>query len=299
MYSFSVVIDYAKNPEASTGQFECVYRQPTTPLEITKAGAEALHVHGTAIPLHLQSNEKLLDKASVLLSTKETCVTIFSKLYLEYRSLNIIRESDNNVPFILNQNNKRDDFKSHTKMKTRTDPSKYKNYFALKIYNEPCARKELIAMPEYITYIPTALVKQDSDDGLDLNSENDKKIHVYMTHIEPNAMSDLYNNDNFDLNSKEEACDYVKPEKLIAIAKLHDGDHLHLNPNKEMCFSMTHLVPNITIGPYNIQAFNPEKDSFSSVCVHTELNVIAEPDKFSLDPDKDMCSHEHGPNAVK
>lgn len=49
MFLFSVVIDYACNPRASTGKFECLYRTPTlTPI---RYGINDLEVIGVALPL--------------------------------------------------------------------------------------------------------------------------------------------------------------------------------------------------------------------------------------------------------
>lgn len=49
MSFFSVVIDYAYNPRASTGKFECLYRTPTlTPI---RYGVNDLEVIGVALPL--------------------------------------------------------------------------------------------------------------------------------------------------------------------------------------------------------------------------------------------------------
>lgn len=49
MFLFSVVVDYAYNPRASTGKFECLYRTPTlTPI---RYGTNDLEVLGVALPL--------------------------------------------------------------------------------------------------------------------------------------------------------------------------------------------------------------------------------------------------------
>lgn len=53
MFFVSVIIDRVESPEASNGQFECVYRQPMTPPQQTcKYSAHALEIKGVKIQSH-------------------------------------------------------------------------------------------------------------------------------------------------------------------------------------------------------------------------------------------------------
>lgn len=49
MFLFAVVIDYAYNPQASTGKFECLYRTPT--ISPTRYNVNELEVKGFRLPL--------------------------------------------------------------------------------------------------------------------------------------------------------------------------------------------------------------------------------------------------------
>lgn len=154
---------------------------------------------------------------------------------------------------------------------------------------------------------PIAIVKQDNDDGFYLNQGKDRngqeKLGAYTTHIEPNVKSDLYNN-GFDLNSQNEACNYVIYKEPISISKLNDGDHLHLNPEVEIRSYRTHLESNIRTATDNNNCLDCslEKDTRAYV-TDTKLNATAEPDNsnnFNLNLDKNTYIHKkQEPDAVK
>lgn len=57
MVNFSVVIDHALRPKAKTGKFECVYRQPTTPVNHGD-----LILEGHKLPLDYFYSEKTQSK---------------------------------------------------------------------------------------------------------------------------------------------------------------------------------------------------------------------------------------------
>lgn len=154
---------------------------------------------------------------------------------------------------------------------------------------------------------PIAIVKQDNNDGFYLNQDKDRngqeKLGAYTTHIEPNVISDLYNN-VFDLNSQKEACNYVTYKEPIAISKLNDGDHLHLNPEVEIRSYRTHLESNITTATDNNNCLDCSLGKGTRAYVtDTKLNATAEPDNsnhFNLNPDNNTYIHmKQDPNAVK
>lgn len=292
MYTFSVVIDHARNPKASTGLFECVYRQIITSNKIRGNKAKTLVVNGTAIPLQLQFHGKLLDKAPEVLASRGSNLNIFSELDSEYISLNVIKQSVNNVPSNLNQENNRDAFKTYTETKARAQQDNNSSFnFMIK---EPCG-----------DFARTALnVIAESDKGKagttlgwqHLNLNTDMEIGSYAT----NVKTELY--DYMDLNSKRELCTYYMTcPKSNQIAKLHNTDLLKFGKDKE---------PNITTELDNHKHLDltlaDSKKSDASKKTQTDINARSYPNDMDRIDNylirnliKDTCTYTRHPENAK
>lgn len=295
----SVVIDHAKNPKASTGKFECVYQQTTTPLPMTENRWNTLQINGTALQLHLQLDENVMNKAAIVHTSSGPYLNIFTKLRSKYYSLNVIKKSDTNVPMNLDQDMKRDVFKSDTDINAKAEP--------------------------------------DSNNYLDLNM--DKATCAYTTRMELNALAKLDNVNNLEWNRDKDndysairnsVMTQTEPNAVIR----RDSDHMNLSPCKDIDYYVTHLGTNIRTKPDDHMDLNPKReiyqksDAYNKTQTHTKVspepnkdgNLVSNPNTYAytirtesnanpegdndnhleLNPDKKTCAYRTHiePNAM-
>lgn len=318
LFSFPVVIDHANNSKASTGEFECVYRQPTTPLKINKIRAQTLQINGTAIPIHLQSDEKLLDKNPLVDSSSAKNLNIFNELDSKYYKLNVIKETDKTISLNVHQDNKRDAFKSFTETNTKTERD-YNKYLDLKIDQESCA---------YITRTKLkALTEANNGNKLDLSQE--KVMSAYIIDTEPNVTPEPYNGRNLDGYKKKEKSTYCNKIKLNSLTEQEetfwtwvkeyiDKGNAIDSAIRDPCVTQTepkavtkqdskHLyLPDLDLYPCQDSNPNDNMDlnkhkEMSAYMIHGEPNTIAELDNdkhFNLMPEDDKKSETYNKTQI-
>lgn len=297
LFTFSVVIDHAKNPSASTGNFECVYRQPTTPLQITKYTAQTLQIYGTALQLDKRLFVK--DKVTAVHMTNEPYLNMYNESKSKYNFVNVIKESDNNALLIPNHDKKRGALPSHTETKAKLD---YNNYSDLNTGMELCAyiaptKLNTLAksdngnnmdvnqdkmMHPHITDTPNVISKSSNDSQLNGNKDN----YTYKRDIQFNFMTEL---EDLFWTWVNECNDYSTIKKLCmthteqnAITKL-DSEHLDMNHFKNIC-PYTKQVTNVRT-PDKYMELNPNREIHSK---SNSLAVLHDDDYLDLNSDKEI-----------
>lgn len=289
-----------------TGEFECVYRQPTTPLEITQDIEQTLQITGTALRIHSQY-ERLLDKGTL----------VCNECNSNYIYTNEIKESDSIALLSFNLDKKRGAFISHTETREQSETD-YNNYLDLSTDNELRAHStateqnalaKSVNMNNRIHITPNEMSVPNN--GKQLNENTDKNNYAFkidmqfnsltdleefwtcmnaynkphMTHTEPYAAIKV-NSQHLDLSPYKHIGPYMKQE---AIVKTKSDIHVDFNPNLEISVYMTNSKSNSLAEPHDDVDLNLNSDYRIHSKSYTEIELHND-DHCNFNPDKKLSA---------
>lgn len=315
-FLFSVVIDHAGNRKASTGKFECVYRQPmTSPVQNCNNNSNNLVINGVAIPTNFRKENEKNEAVNIECTRTENLQNIQNIEDLTETELNgnictppvlnllqkldslfelaVMKKSDKNVPLIANQSKKRTPYV----MKTYSE-DKRNNNDRMGITPEDQDththkdKAHRIQVGAKVTTKP-----QCNKYYLEMNPNNAANTLETQTGLGWMTESDC--DDDFSVNRNEETCAYM--------TYMDSDDHLDINSNKGACTYDTQTDSSLMIdhendgfGYYNLNVDRDKKITFELTQTESNPKIKSTDDNHVhvIPNKKKPCKRQLEPNAT-